>query len=130
VIALDTNVIARYLLGDDETQFASAAKLIEGKETCTAPVTVFLELVWVLESYDIERLAVVKNLRGFLGLPNIKPHQPQVLAKAINSYENGLDFGDALHLALCEHDSYVASFDDKFVKRAKKLSLSPAVVKL
>jgi predicted nucleic acid-binding protein len=130
VIALDTNVIARYLLGDDETQFATAAKLIEGKETCTAPVTVFLELIWVLESYDIERAAIVRSLRDFLGLPNIKPHQPQVLAKAINSYENGLDFGDALHLALCEHDSYVASFDDKFVKRAKKLLLSPSVVKL
>jgi predicted nucleic acid-binding protein len=130
MIALDTNVIARYLLGDDAAQFEAAAALIEGKETCTAPVTVFLELVWVLESYDIERAAIVRSLRDFLGLPNIKPHQPQVLAKAIGSYENGLDFGDALHLALFEHDSYLASFDDKLVKRAKKLSLSPAVVKL
>lgn len=130
MIALDTNVIARYLLGDDEAQFAAAATLIEGKETCTAPVTVFLELVWVLESYDIARTAIVSSLRDFLGLSNIKPHQPQVLSKAISSYENGLDFGDALHLALCEHDRYLASFDDKFVKRAKKLSLTPAVVKL
>lgn len=130
MIALDTNVIARYLLGDDEAQFAVAATLIEGKETCTAPVTVFLELVWVLESYEIARTAIVSSLRDFLGLSNFKPHQPQVLAKAISNYENGLDFGDALHLALCEHDSYLASFDDKFVKRAKKLSLSPAVVKL
>jgi predicted nucleic acid-binding protein len=130
VIALDTNVIVRYLLGDDETQFAAASKLIEGKETCTAPVTVFLELVWMLESDDIDREAVVRSLRDFLGLANIKPHQPQVLAKAISSYENGLDFGDALHLALCEHDSYLASFDDKFAKRAKKLLLTPAVLKL
>jgi predicted nucleic acid-binding protein len=130
VIALDTNVIARYLLGDDVAQFATASKLIDSKETCTAPVTVFLELVWVLESYDINREVIVQSLRDFLGLPNIKPHQPQVLVKAISGYENGLDFGDALHLALCEHDSYLASFDDKFVKRAKKLSLTPAVVKL
>jgi predicted nucleic acid-binding protein len=103
---------------------------LKAKETCTAPLTVFLELVWVIESYDIDREAIVQSLRDFLGLPNIKPHQPQVLAKAIISYENGLDFGDALHSALCEHDSYLASFDDKFVKRAKKLSLSPSVVKL
>jgi predicted nucleic acid-binding protein len=130
MIALDTNVIARYLLGDDEAQFEAAAALIEGKNICTAPVTVFLELVWVLESYDVERAAIARSLSDFLGLPNIKPHQPQVLAKAISSYEDGLDFGDALHLALCEHDSYLASFDDKFVKRAKKLALSPAVVKL
>lgn len=129
MIGLDTNVIARYLLGDDAAQFATAAKLMEGNEVCTAPVTVFLELVWVLESYGIERAAIVDSLRGLLGLPNFKPHQPQVLAKALHSYENGLDFGDALHLALCEHDSYLASFDDKFAKRAKKLALLPPVLK-
>jgi predicted nucleic-acid-binding protein len=50
--ALDTNVLARLLLKDDLTQFKKAQALLASDAQFTAPVTVMLELVWVLESND------------------------------------------------------------------------------
>jgi len=49
MIALDTNVLARYLLNDDAGQARAAAHLLARKQTFTAPLTVMLELVWVLK---------------------------------------------------------------------------------
>lgn len=45
MIALDTNVLARYLLNDDPKQANAAAALLRKQETFTAPITVILELV-------------------------------------------------------------------------------------
>jgi predicted nucleic-acid-binding protein len=52
--ALDTNVLVRYVVQDDETQLAAARRLIrksvgEG-QTLFVPITVALELEWVLRS--------------------------------------------------------------------------------
>ena len=43
MIALDTNVLARYLLTDDRKQAEIATALLEGQEQFTAPPTVILE---------------------------------------------------------------------------------------
>ena len=51
MIAVDTNVLARLLLRDDEAQYRKVVKLFGDGRDYTAPVTVMLELVWVLESY-------------------------------------------------------------------------------
>ena len=79
MIALDTNVLARYLLTDDRKQAKIATALLEGQEQFTAPPTVILELVWVLESCDCARPDVVKGLRLLFGLPNFKPKEPEAL---------------------------------------------------
>ena len=52
MIALDTNVLARFLLKDDAVQHRAAAALLAGAQEFTAPPTVLLELVWVLEACD------------------------------------------------------------------------------
>lgn len=49
MIALGTNVLARFLLADDEVQHDIARRLIEDEtRTYWVPVTVVLELSWVL----------------------------------------------------------------------------------
>lgn len=100
MIALDTNILARYLLNDSPTQADIAEKLLHGSEACTAPITVFLELVWVLESCDCERTDIAKSIRLLCGLENFKPQNLDALAYAVHWYEGGMDFGDALHLAM------------------------------
>lgn len=47
MIGLDTNILARYLLRDDEAQYQVAASLLKERQTYTAPPSVILELVWV-----------------------------------------------------------------------------------
>jgi predicted nucleic-acid-binding protein len=121
VIALDTHVLARWLLADDAAQFAACQRLLAGDEDFTAPLTVMLELVWVLEARERQRGDIARALRALLGLPHFKPSQGPVLSQAVVWYEQGLDFADALHLAQSAGESRFASFDTRLIKRAARL---------
>ena len=83
MIALDTNILARLILRDDEAQFKKARDLLADGRIYTAPVTVFLELVWGLKSAGFEREDIAAALRALLGLEEIKPREPAVLADAL-----------------------------------------------
>jgi predicted nucleic-acid-binding protein len=63
MISLDTNILARFLLNDDPVQFKLARDLLAHPNNYTAPPTVLLELVWVLESYDCTRAEIMQALR-------------------------------------------------------------------
>jgi predicted nucleic-acid-binding protein len=127
VISVDTNVLARYLLDDEPVQFAQALALLSGGVACSAPLTVFLELVWVLEGKNLARDDVARGLRMLLGLPNFRAFEPQTLAQALAWYEQGLDFADALHLAQSGDAERFASFDRRLANRALALGATPAV---
>lgn len=118
MIALDTNVLARYLLNDDPKQASAAAALLRKQETFTAPITVILELVWVLQVNDCSREEIAKGLRALLGLPNFKPKEFESLACALGWFDDGMDFADALHLALSLEDASFCTFDKALVKQA------------
>ena len=124
MIALDTNVLARYLLRDDEMQFQKASKLIASKAIYTAPVTVILELVWVLRANGCAREDILKALRLLLGLPNFKPMEFESLCYALAWYEQGVDFADALHLALSAKQEKLMSFDKSLIAQSKKAGTS------
>ena len=124
MIALDTNVLARYLLRDDEMQFQKASKLIASKAIYTAPVTVMLELAWVLRANGCPREDILKALRLLLGLPNFKPMEFESLCYALAWYEQGVDFADALHLALSAKQEKLMSFDKSLIAQSKKAGTS------
>ncbi len=127
MIALDTNILVRLLLNDDAAQCKQARELLSRSEIYTAPTTVMLELVWVLESEDFSRDEILQGLRTLLGLPNFKPKSLDALCYAIKWYESGMDFGDALHLALSAGDEAFVTFDKAFGKVATKYDITPAV---
>jgi predicted nucleic-acid-binding protein len=127
MIALDTNILARFLLKDDAAQFKLAKELLARDDAYTAPPTVILELVWVLESHDCTREEILLALRTLLGLPNFKPKSFEALCHAIRWYEAGMDFGDALHLALSTGDEVFVSFDKALGKIAIQHDTAPAV---
>jgi predicted nucleic-acid-binding protein len=127
MIALDTNILVRLLLNDDAAQCKQARDLLNRPAIYTAPPTVILELVWVLESEDFSRDEILQGLRTLLGLPNFKPKSFEALCHAIKWYESGMDFGDALHLALSEGDEAFVTFDKAFGKVATKYDTTPAV---
>ncbi len=127
MIALDTNILARFLLQDDPAQFKLAKELLAQDTQYTAPPTVMLELVWVLESYDCTRKEIALALHTLLGLPNFKPKAFEAHCHAINHYESGMDFGDALHLALSSADASFLTFDKALGKLANQRDASPPV---
>lgn len=127
MIAVDTNVLARLLLKDHEGQYRAAVALFSKKQDYTAPPTVMLELVWVLQTRGHARQDIVESLRLLLGLANFKPMQGEALGMALEWYEAGMDFGDALHLALSGSAKGMVSFDRALGRQAKKLGASPPV---
>jgi predicted nucleic-acid-binding protein len=71
-VAADTNVVVRFLTGDDPEQYQKAHKLFE-QEMVFLPNTVLLETAWVLRhGYDFDKNAIVRAFRQLLGLPNIQ----------------------------------------------------------
>ena len=127
MISLDTNILARLLLGDDIAQLARAKALLSKAQQFTAPITVMLELVWVLEVNGVEPRALADGLERLVSLPNFKPAHVAEIRQALNGYREGLDFADALHLALSASSTQMVSFDKAFIKRAEKLGLEPGV---
>ena len=128
MIALDTNLLARLLLKDDAAQYKKVKALFETRQIFTTPVTVMLELVWVLESRDIEAAQIATGLKALLNLPNFKPERVDALREALRSYQSGMGFADALHLALSEGQEKFMTFDKTFAKQAKKFGLKPDVL--
>lgn len=123
MIAVDTNVWVRYVTNDDHRQAARAIALL-AKEEVFVPKTVLLELEWVLRAvYGLPVKSVHRAMLHILGLPNVRPEQPEQVAWAMDHYSRGLDFVDALHLAASGQAEVFHTFDTKFAKRAKSLGL-------
>ncbi len=122
MIAVDTNVLVRFLVRDDAKQAARAASLIRGDEIW-ASKTVLLETEWVLRSlYGFSPETVARALRGLAGLRTVFLEDELAVAKALDWSSQGLDFADALHLASAGKAKRFATFDRKLAKQAKRLT--------
>jgi predicted nucleic-acid-binding protein len=122
MIAVDTNILVRFLTQDDEMQFKKSQEIFQNQDVFIAD-TVILETEWVLRfAYKFKPINVCTALRKLFGLPNVYLTNPSLVAKVIQWHENGLDFADAFHLAQNQHCSELYTFDDKFVKRANNLT--------
>jgi predicted nucleic-acid-binding protein len=130
MIALDTNILVRFLLRDDEAAYRLAVEVFNSDaEIYTAAPTVILELVWVLESNDCDRKAISKALRMLMGLQNFQPMESDALLRAVNWYEEGLDFADSMHLSLSANGParFFLTADEKLAKRGNRIGAFPKV---
>lgn len=130
MIAVDTNVVVRMLTNDDPAQATAAAALLEN-EIVFLPVSVVLETEWVLRSvYGLDRKAVARSLRSFLGVPTVTAEAAGRIGQALSWYEDGLDFADALHLASATEAGAerLATFDGKFRRNAEAQRTAVSVI--
>ncbi|HUP47886.1 MAG TPA: type II toxin-antitoxin system VapC family toxin [Thermoanaerobaculia bacterium] len=119
MIAVDTNVLIRYLVEDDPRQAAEAARLIEAAagsgEQIFIPQIVLCELVWVLSfAYEIPRRQIVSILQQLRRSAGIVIESADAFQRALASFESGKgDLADYLIAeAAMEHGcSAVATFD-------------------
>jgi len=119
MLAIDTNIVVRYLTNDHPEQSPRARKLVDGQAVFVA-VTVILEIEWVLRStYGYRPVDIARAMRSFAGLPTVTVEDGAIVATALDQAEQGMDFADALHLGKASHCEGMASFDRKFVKAAK-----------
>ena len=122
MLAIDTNLIIRYLTADHPEQSLKAKALIDSEHVfvCT---TVLLETEWVLRSaYGFTSIEVANALSAFAGLPRVWLEDAALIAKALDWTIRGMDFADALHLVKAQGCQAFVSFDRRFARAAKELS--------
>ncbi len=129
--ALDTNVLARFFVDDaDDTQAAKQrpAAVAALAERSFVSVTVLLELEWVMRGfYELPSKDISRVLRALAGIEQVTLEDRGAVLAAVDAFDKGLDFADALHLARSSRASGFATFDQRLAKRAKRLALTPTV---
>ncbi|WP_103174524.1 PIN domain-containing protein [Paracoccus sp. SY] len=125
MIALDTNVLVRFLVRDDPQQAAEASALFAGlTEDNPAWLSreVLVELVWVLErAYRLPRADIASAVDALLAAQEVVVESPDRIGLAVERYrQGGAGFSDHL-IALAAHAagcSATFSFDRQAVARA------------
>ena len=134
MIAVDTNVLARFYCDDPDDPEAMrqqilAKRLMVESEAIFVPLTVILEFEWVMRGfYEAEPASFCDAAAHLLGMQHVTVERWQAVNDALDLHRRGFDFADALHWASSAACSHLMSFDDRrFVRRARRLNLVPAV---
>jgi predicted nucleic-acid-binding protein len=129
--AIDTNVLVRAIVGDNPAQTARAEALMF-EHNIFIPITVTLELEWVLRSrYALKPKLISQAIIGIAALGNVVLGEHDAVIAAAEKYAKGWDFADALHHALslgC--DDFVTLDIDLVKKSSGSPSALPKVQKL
>ena len=129
--AVDTNVLARFFINDADDREAARqrpAAIAALSGGVFVPVSVMLEFEWVMRGfYELSRKDIQRVFESLCGLENVQIEDRGIVLAALNAYQQGLDFADALHLARTDFCNAFLSFDRRLKKRAKAAGLSPAV---
>ena len=129
--ALDINVLVRHVVRDDTSQLAAATRLIEdciaNGQTLFVPVTVTLELEWVLRaSYEFGKDTVMQVLASLFSTAELTFESERALEVALQLYREGTaDFADCLHVALAAQAGELPLWT--FDRRAAKVHGTQAV---
>lgn len=132
MLGLDTNVLIRYLVRDDQPQFEKARRLIKRESGRGKPVLisllVLLETEWVLRSrYELPKAEIFAAFSALLDVADLAFEDEPSVEHALYTWKNsGADFTDCLiearNLRLgCEA---TVTFDGKALKLPGFVSVS------
>lgn len=125
MIAVDTNVLVRFLVGGDSPQQAALALTVFAENRVAVGHTVLLEAEWVLRrSFNFSPHEIAQAFTRLLGLASVTCARRDAVVNALRAFEAGCDFADALHTATAEDGvSEFVTFDRSFAKRADAYGL-------
>jgi len=134
MIAVDTNILARFYVDDPNDREAAkqrpiARRIIIDSPHVYVPLTVILELEWVLRAfYGFSAEDFTRVVEHLLGLAHVSVEEWPRVSDALVLHRQGLDFADALHLRASAHCEALLSFDSRrFARRAARLRVVPPV---
>lgn len=122
MISIDSNILARHLLGDIPDHSARSSYLLEraseGKVELFVPSTVVAEITWLLiRQRGVPRNDVADALIEIFNARGIVVENAQAVTRALQSLKimGGLSFVDCYHLALTQElgITQIYSFDKK-----------------
>lgn len=121
MIAIDTNVLLRYLLGDDELQSRKASKLILGNDFVYLSHVVLVETVWTLigKKYKLTPNDIDMALTALFEEENIVVQEVELTWRALLDFrrysvesKGKIDFPDVL--ILNQGKSAAIEYDEPF----------------
>lgn len=134
MLALDTNILARYYVREDgpaqtRAQHEAARRILEGGARLFIAKTVLLELEWVLRgAYGQPLAAVCRVFDHLLALTHVELEDRVAVERAVGNLRQGLDFADALHHASSPGCEAFLTFDSRrFAGKARRLAITPPV---
>jgi len=117
VISIDTNVLLRYLLQDDDIQSQKANKIVNGKRKILITDVVLTETIWTLKGkrYKLNKDELLYVVDQLFKEPNVTFEDGQSVWRAFNVIRNtkpvkvgskkkDADFADALILEKSKYD--------------------------
>ena len=129
LIAVDTNILIRIAMHDDEAQYQKAMALLAEHQFFISR-TVQLEMEWVLRSrYKLSCEEIANYFALLLQKNKIVCENEAELMNAIAWYRLGADFADALHLSNAPSLPFF-TFDESFCKKAIKQGIAPFITVL
>ena len=118
MVSIDTNILIRFLTGDDKKQAVKAKKLFS-EENIYITKTVILETEWVLRyAYEFSEDAIASAYTKLLGQKTVIIEDSYHIAQAVSLLNKGMEFADALHL-VCSQNYPFVTFDKKLANKAK-----------
>ena len=130
MIAIDTNVLVRYLTQDDDTQFQEVLKMLNRKRASFFVCDlVLVETDWVLRSlYDWTGEEVADAFARLATIHNLAFENESRLRSSLTSLRDGADLADELIVRSCRDfgAKSFATFDKKIVRRHKPFAGRPA----
>ena len=127
MVAVDTNIIVRFLTQDNEEQFKKCLNIFKNQDVFISD-TVILETEWVLRyAYNFEPISIAKAFSNLFGLSNVYLSNASSIVQAIDWHKEGMDFADALHLVQSQKYECFYTFDRKFIKKSKLLQNFPVL---
>lgn len=128
---VDTSVILRILVNDDDLKRKASEKLLKeakakGISLYLLPVAV-MEIVFVLEKvYKLKRDNIQQLVTALLNTPELSVEMEDVFRKAINAYvEKNIKFADALMAfwGLERGIATIFTYDEKDFKRLQEIEV-------
>lgn len=126
MIALDTNVVVRYLMMDEPDQGRRAAALIDRAVATGEPMylslVVLCEVTWVLRgAYRLEKSELVTAISGLMRSAQLELEGADIASRALRRYRSGAaDFADYViaERAAAAGCTTLATFDRKLLREA------------
>ena len=117
MIAVDTNVVVRFLTADDAQQAKKSRALFKENDVWLSR-TVFLETEWVLRgAYKLDRKSVNKALATLSKMEGVQVENIAQVTEALTLHQLRWDFADALHVVSCPPEvTDFYSFDRRLIK--------------
>ena len=102
MLGIDTNILVRFLIRDDETQYEKARKLIKREVAAGRRVfvnqLVLMETEWVLRSrYAVPKNLLIEAISGLLDATDVQFEDEPAIEEALFMWkDNAADFADCL----------------------------------